>query len=106
MYHFIVPLNVVGMLVPLPMNAVTYGDTVQVGEALILIRQMAILMMGIRTSTRWSSAVTLFTMGLGVRFMLTALWLMAMTPTLGASPWATLLSSLRIEVIVAVMMVL
>ena len=84
MYRSIVPLNVVGMLAPLPINAVTYGDTVQVGEA--LIRQMAILMMGIRTSTRRSSAVTLITMGLGVRLMLTTLWLMAVTTSLGGSP--------------------
>ena len=86
------------------MNVATYGDTAQVGEA--LIRQMAILKMGIRTSTRRLSAVSLITMCLGVRLLLAALWLLAMTTALGASPWATLLSSLQIEVIVAVMMIL
>ena len=92
-YHFIVLLNVVTMLVTLPMNVATYGEKSQLG-------------MGIVESPRRSSAVTLLAVRLGVRFMLKALWLMALTATLGASPWETLLSSLRIEVIVAVMMVL
>ena len=79
MYHFIVPLNVVGMLVPLPMNAVTYGET-------------ATLIVCISASTRRSSAVALNTLGLGVRFMLTTMWILMLgaytvgASSLGASP--------------------
>ena len=62
-----------GVLATLPMNVATYGETAQ-------------LIVGIRKSKRRSSAVTLITWSLGVRFVLATLWLIAVAATLGASP--------------------